>query len=362
MATKAQVWSDLPIPPGELVAETLEALDLSQAELARRMGRPPQAINEIVHGTKEITAETAIQLERVLGVPAHIWLGLEAEYQHTKARHEDRNRLTSEVALAAKFPYRVMAKLGWVPKTRDKTEQVAHLLQFFGVASLRNVRSAEEAAYRVSRIRAVQPEALAAWLRKGELEAKNIETKPFSENRLREFLRGLHPLTTKPPGVFEPLVKKRLAECGVAFILLPHLPKTYAHGATRWLAPDKALVQLSLRGKWADIFWFTLFHELSHVLLHGRKDIFIEWWDGDEDEREREADAFASEQLISPAAYNEFIARTPQLSSGAIAAFAKSLGIAPGIVVGRLQHDGHLSHAELNHLRTRFEWAGESAT
>ncbi|MGH8545610.1 MAG: HigA family addiction module antitoxin, partial [Gammaproteobacteria bacterium] len=89
MATEIQLVSDLPIPPGELLSETLETTNLSQAELAHRMGRPPQAINEIVRGSKEITAETAIQLERVLGVPAHIWLGLEAEYQHTKARRDD---------------------------------------------------------------------------------------------------------------------------------------------------------------------------------------------------------------------------------------------------------------------------------
>src|SRR6266446_4874823 len=108
MATEERVFSDLPIPPGELLTETLEALDLSQAELARRMDRPVQAINEIARGTKEITPETAIQLERVLGVPAHIWLGLETEYQHTKARLDDRQRLQTEGKLAARFPYAAM--------------------------------------------------------------------------------------------------------------------------------------------------------------------------------------------------------------------------------------------------------------
>ena len=91
-----QVLSDLPIPPGELLAETIKTAGLSQAELARRMGRPAQAINEIVRGAKEITADTAIQIERVLGVPAHIWLGLEAEYQLTKARRGDRQRLQAD--------------------------------------------------------------------------------------------------------------------------------------------------------------------------------------------------------------------------------------------------------------------------
>src|SRR6266853_371019 len=151
MATEAQIFSDLPVPPGELLAETLESVSLTQAELARRMGRPAQAINEIVRGTKEITAETAIQLERVVGVPAHIWLGLEAEYQHVKARREDRHRLQAEAKLAARFPCGAMRRLGWLKKVRDRVSQVEALLDFFGVSTLEAVGAAEAAAYRLSR-------------------------------------------------------------------------------------------------------------------------------------------------------------------------------------------------------------------
>jgi len=294
MATETHVYSDLPIPPGELLTETLESLGLSQAELARRMDRPVQAINEIARGSKEITPETAIQLERVLGVAAHIWLGLETEYQHTKARLEDLKRLEEEANLTAKFPCDALARLGWIPKTSNRIERAAHLLAFFGVGSLRVVREAEAVAFRTSRAREAQPEALAAWLRKGALEGQSITTKPFSEPRLRAALPELRRLTTKMPTVFEPAVKNTLASAGVALALLPHLPKTQANGAARWLSPEQALIQLSLRGKWADIFWFTLFHEIGHLLLHGRRDVFIEWVDRGEDNRETEADKFAS--------------------------------------------------------------------
>ncbi|MBI4590534.1 MAG: HigA family addiction module antidote protein [Candidatus Rokubacteria bacterium] len=355
MAIEAQVRSDLPIPPGELLAETLDAMNLSQAELARRMGRPVQAINEIVRGSKEITPETAIQLERVLGVPAHVWLGLEAEYRHTKARLDDRKRLAAEADLPAAKLYRPLVRLGWLPKTRDKIEQIARLLDFFGVGSLRNIPEAEAAAYRLSRTKTAQPEALAAWLRKGELEAEKIATAPFNEDRLRNFLPELRQLTMKAPRIFESHVKKALSDCGVALVLLPHLPKTHAHGATRWSSPEKALVQLSLRGKWADIFWFSLFHELGHVLLHGRKQVYIEWSDGDQDEPEVQADRFARDQLIAPDVYQAFLDKRG-FSATAVAAFARNQGIHPGIVVGRLQHEGHVPYSQLNHLRTRFEW------
>jgi HTH-type transcriptional regulator / antitoxin HigA len=254
-----------------------------------------------------------------------------------------------------------MRRLGWLKKVRDRVSQVEALLDFFGVSTLEAVGVAEAAAYRLSRSRRAQPEALAAWLRKGTLDAQQIKTDPFNEQRLADLLPELRALTRAEPETFEPRVKRELAACGVALVLLPHLPKTHAHGATRWVAPDKAVVQLSLRGKWADIFWFTLFHEFGHVLRHGRRDVFIEWLDGAQDEREQEADAFASDVLIPPAAYEAFRRRCPTLSAAAITAFADQLSIAPGIVVGRLQHDRHIPYTDFNALRKRYTWRPTAA-
>jgi len=327
------------------------------------MGRPAQAINEIVRGAKEITAETAIQLERVLGVPAHIWLGLESEYQHTKARLEDRQRLQTEARLASRFPCQAMTRLGWLKKTRDPVSQVEALLDFFGVNTLEAVVDAEAAAYRLSKSRAAEPEALAAWLRRGVIAAHQIKTAPFNEQRLTDLVPELRSLTRLEPAQFEPKVKRELADCGVALVLLPHLPKTRAHGAMRWITPEKVLVQLSLRGRWADIFWFTLFHELGHILRHGRRAVFIEWAEGDEqrDDREREADDFAADALIPRAAYDAFIRRNSILSATSVVAFAEQQSVAPGIVVGRLQHEGKLPHSAANHLRARYAWAEDNA-
>ena len=129
----------------------------------------------------------------------------------------------------------------------------------------------------------------------------------------------------------------------------------------RWITPEKVLVQLSLRGTWADIFWFTLFHELGHVLRHGRREVFIEWLaDDDHDDRESDADAFAAETLIPRAAYDTFLRRSPVPSAAAIVAFADQQRIAPGIVVGRLQHDRKLDHSDLNRLRAQYAWAAET--
>lgn len=358
MVTEDRVWPDVAIPPGELLAETLESLGLTQAELARRAGRPTQAINEIVRGTKEITAETALQLERVLGVPAHIWTRLEADYRATKARLEDRKRLEDDTPLARRYPYAAMARLGWVRRTRTPREQVTELLGFFGVASLRHVVQAQPAAFRVSTKVRTSPEALAAWLRRGERQAQAIQTAAFDEPRLRAALPEFRALTLSLPEEFEPQLTARLAACGVALVLVPHLPKTGAHGATRWLT-TKAVVQMSLRYRWDDIFWFGLFHELGHVLLHGRGRVFIEGLDGSRDQAEHEANAFARDQLIPPDAWARFIQQGDSFSPGAVQAFAAAQGVAPSIVVGRLQHEGRVPHSHLNALRVQFVWAIE---
>jgi hypothetical protein len=138
---------------------------------------------------------------------------------------------------------------------------------------------------------------------------------------------------------------------------MPHLPGTGAHGATRWLGADKALVQMSIRYRWDDIFWFSLFHELGHVLLHRRKSVFIERDGSDGDEQEHEADRFAGETLIPSSAYLSFLRADSYHSGAGVQAFALSQGIAASIVVGRLKHDGHIPHANLNGLRSRFAWA-----
>src|SRR5215471_325607 len=180
MMTEERIWPDIAIPPGETLAETLETMGLSQAELARRAGRPVQTISEIIQGKKEITPETALALERVLGVPAHVWIRLEADYRTTRARLADRERLKKEVSLAEQCPYKEMSKHGWVPAVTDPLERVQALLRFFGIASLRQIQSSTlEAVWRRSQVVEASSCALAAWLRQGELQAQRIETAPF---------------------------------------------------------------------------------------------------------------------------------------------------------------------------------------
>lgn len=350
--------SDLAIPPGEYLAEVAEELGLSQSDLATRMNRPPQAINEIIAGTKAITAETALQLERVTGVPAHIWAGLESDYRLTLAKQRDDDAIEEQCELARAFPYKELVKVGAVAPTMKCVERVRELCRFFGVVSLRQISQVADyaPAFRAGRGR-TSPEHLAAWLRFVTLQAQRVETREFDRNRLVDLIVELRELTLQPPERFLPPLKTRLAESGVAFVLCQHFPQTYVHGATFWMTSSKAVTALTIRGSWADVFWFSLFHEIGHLVLrHSKKEVFLEDGDapGRDEEVEAEADRFAANTLIPAEALQEF-SRAANFSSASIKRFAEANGIAPGIVVGRLQHEGLVAR-NFHVYRTRYRW------
>lgn len=363
MMTKQNLHSDLAVAPGEYLAEILEELDMSQVDLAQRMGRPIQAVNEIVKANKAITSDTALQLGQVTGVPAHIWTGLEEEYRLTLARQQEQEHQALETSFVDVQLYSAMAKLGWVRKTRNEREKVSELWRFFGVASLRNLKDVRVygPAFRLSNMAQASSYALAAWLRKGEREAAEIHVKPFDAKLLRATLSEIRGLTMQPPEIWVPQLKDMLASNGVAFVLVPHLPKTYAQGATYWVSPTKVVVQMSIRCAWADIFWFSLIHEIAHVLLHGRRHIFVEGKKANPNpdpawqKQEEEANAFASSFLIPTTAYREFT-DLGIYTLDTIAAFAHKIEIDGGIVVGRLQNDGYIGHNQLNSLRHQYAW------
>jgi HTH-type transcriptional regulator / antitoxin HigA len=353
-----QVRSDLPIPPGELLAEELDAVAMTQQELAKRTGRPVQAINEIVRGKKQMTHETALELEKVLGIPAHIWSDLESQYQSALARQRDNEELLKQEDRLKDFPVREMERRGWIAKTGTKTAAVRELLRFFGVASFNALKEWNQSAlgFPITGGSRVSAEALAAWLRKAEIDGRDIETRPYSRTHFRAALTAIRALTNEPPRVFAPRMQELCAAAGVALVFVPGLPRSGANGCARWLSRDKALIALSLQYKTNDHFWFSFFHEGCHVLKHRMRSVFIDGIGGARDpEEEQEADAFARDFLIPPKEWARFIQGSSR-SAIAVRRFAEEVGIAPGIVVGRLEHDRHISSGALHQLKVKFAW------
>lgn len=345
--------------PGETLLETLETIDMSQVELAKRMGRPVKTINEIIQKKAAITAETALQLEQVLHIPASFWLKREQQYRESLARLAEEQRLKGWVGWLKELPIRIMMRRGWIPACTNESQQVLEALKFFGVASpdaWRAIWESKIIVYRKSTTFKSNFGYVATWLRQGELEAQEIECAPYNAETFHDTLIHIRTLTVEQIDFFQEELVRLCAKAGVAVVFVRDLPNTGICGSTQWLTPTKALIQLSLRYKTDDQLWFTFFHEAGHILKHGKRQVFLETGQKDRETDEDEADTFASNILINRAEWRQFITQDSYRTKSGIQDFAKKVGIAPGIVVGRLQHEKLLPFSYCNDLKRHLEW------
>jgi len=361
--TRFAFTPDYSVPPGEILSEMLEARRLSQAELAARCELSQKHVSQIITGKASVTSDTALLLERTLGVAASLWLNLESSHRLHLARRAERAKLEAYSSWAARFPLRDLATRGYLPAPRTTDEKAKALLGFFGVTSPTAWEAQYErlaVAYRGTGAFERSREAVACWLRIGEIEAARIETAPYDRSAFRETLQAIRGLTRLDPVDFEPRMCSLCGGAGVALVFVPELPKTRLCGATRWVSSDRALIIQSLRYRTDDHFWFTFFHEAAHVLLHGKRALFIDEDGAQRTPEEEEADKFAADLLIPPTKHETLLAGVP-LSRARVLAFADEIGIAPGIVVGRLQHEKAIPFSWFQNLKRTFRFAGEAA-
>lgn len=344
-------------PPGDTIADVLEEKGWSQAEFAQRCGYTTKHVSLLINGMASITEDTALKLERVLGSTARFWLVREAQYRETVARQNEFDELTAQAGWLKQLPLVDMCKFGWVKKFSHKGQQVAECLQYFGVSSVDiwQKRYAEPlAAFKASNKFTKNDAAVSAWLRQGERGADEIACKPFDKEQFKQVLTGLRVLTNETkPDVFIPLLVEACAQAGVAVVFAPTPKGCPVSGATRWLSSDKALLMLSLRHATNDHLWFAFFHEAGHLLLHGKKMVFLEA-KGLDDEHEQQADKFASDLLI-PSVHAKKLS-TLTKTYAVIKQFALEVGVAPAIVVGRMQKEGYLRWDLLNKCKVRYKW------
>lgn len=348
-------------PPGETLLETIEALGMSQAEFAERTGRPKKTINEIINGKAAITPETAIQFERVTGVPATFWNNRERLYREALARSEEEEKLKNQCEWLKEVPIRDMVKAGWIRAYSDKIEQLKELLRFYGVASpeiWRSYYTCElQVAYRQSKAFESHFGAVSAWLRQGEIMSQSIYCNLYNKDEFYGALQSIRKFTRELPLDFQDKVVSECARTGVAVVFLPEIKGTRICGATRWVSANKALMQLSLRYKTNDHLWHTFFHEAGHIYLHGKRETFIEC-DSEDGAKEKEADEFAANFLIPRGEMRKFVERN-DFSIPTIVSFARELEISPAIVVGQLQHKKLLAYNQCNKLKVRLSWKEE---
>lgn len=339
------------IIPGDTIRDNMEFLGMNQKELATRLDISEKHMSHILNGNSPITYETALKLESVIGPSAQFWMNLESNFQLTKARLEEQKKLDKDLDILKEIPYKEMSQFNWVAKTSVRKERVINCRGYYGVAELASIRSSYDVAFRKQKqINEISDLAVLAWLRKAEIEGLNVEVDAFNKKRLKGLIPTFRELTMQEPHVFYPEMQRLCAECGVALLLVPYLPKTYICGATIW-RNNKAILALSVRGKRADVFWFTFFHELVHLINHSGKEFHVSY----DNEKEDEADLQASNYLISEEQYHNFIQNYDYKIKNNIIAYSEKIGIAPFVLLGRLQHEGLLGYSYYKDLLPSFE-------
>lgn len=346
--------TDYAVAPGRILDEWLDENEWTQTELARRLGCSVKHVNQVVNGVASLTPAFAVELERVTRVPAKLWSNMESNYRTDLARLARHADEAEAKLFLQQMPLTEMRKRKLIQTVsiakKNLYAALEEVLGFFQVGSIKaynEVYGAPCAAYRQSGAHQRDPHALATWMRLGELAAQRVDVGPYDPAKVEAALPHLRALTLADnltDAVNE--AKQILADCGVTFLVVADVKGTRLYGATRWFK-GRPVVQLTLRRKKDDHFWFTLFHELGHVLKHKHTD-FVDY-DGLTSPMEKEADSFAADVLI-PA---HLAAELPQLRGLAqVEEFAARVGVAPGVVLGRLQHDvDWWTHDKGHHLK-----------
>lgn len=291
--------------PGETLTEKLEEMEMGPKEFALRTDKPEKTIIAVMKGNSAITPDMAVRFEGVTKIPAHFWMNHQRSYDEFIVREKRKVTIEEAVPWAKQFPLTDMVNKGWLPQVSSIQEKTMELLAFFGFS---NHKAWEEyyfkqqlkVAFRISLSQTQEPFAISAWLRKGELQAAELEANDYSEKKFKEILSALKSVMAKHPHGSLIQLQQICLEAGVKVVQTPCIKKASLSGSTRWLN-DTPFIQLSERYHHNDNFWFTFFHQAGHILLHGKKDIFLENVDySDKDmEKEREADEFANKWTLT---------------------------------------------------------------
>ncbi len=338
--------SPIAIHPGEFLLDYLEEYNITQVELAIRTGVSKKIINEIINGKNPITEAMAVKLSKVFPLSVEYWLNLQAGYEADFARLNQDCDLRNDLEHLENFKhtYKELSKINklankrWVEK--NFTAIIFELQKFFGISSLGFVNSAMDFAFRKYDRNNLDHYTLAAWLRLGEIKAQTKKVESFDRQKLIEKLEEIKKLSMLKKSEYLSLLESTFADCGIVLVFAPYFENTHIQAATKWINPEKALIMISTsNGKDEGKFWFNLFHELGHLLLHSKKEFHIDL-DGYNAslETEKEADDFAQKMLLPNFTIKELFEKGGSIGES-IVRIAKENKISPAILAGRITHE-----------------------
>lgn len=344
-------------PPGSTIRNLVEIKDLCVDDLALGLCLSNQQMQKLLQGDVLITNEIAKGLSSLLGGSVDFWLDRDALYREDLVRLQQEEERRTLISWAKGFPLKDMRDRGWLDKRKADVEA---LLDFFYIDSFEAWKRLSYEKYQASAFRQPQnyienKDATLAWIRQGEKRANELKCSEWNKDKLRGYIPFLRELSLESDSsVYLKKVEETLSKCGVAFVLEKNIKGSRASGVTSFVSGEKALILQSGRYATNDHFWFTLFHEIGHLILHSEQSTFIEYeLKGSDSLLEQEANIFAGNTLIPLGHQEELVNLKPTYR--AILRFAKKIKIAPGVVVGQLQYKGLLPRNYLNKLKCKVE-------
>lgn len=342
------------------MAAIMSARYLSTERFAEAIGESVSAAQQLLLGHKAVDGDIAQRLSDCLGSSPTFWMSRETQYRADCKRIREREEAAAREAWIKQFPIRDMVTLGWLREAQSVGEMVDGCLEFFGVSDVPGWQTkyggaVATAAFRMSRSIKASPWAVSAWLRQAELVSQRIPCSQWDPEAFKARLQNVRRLTwQKDPVTFLPMLRQLCAEVGVAVVVARTPKGCPASGATCFLSPEKAMMVLSFRYRSDDQFWFTFFHESAHLLLHGRDAIFLEDDSDTTLDEENEANEFAERIILPFDRLEEF--NFLSLDKDSILRFSRSVGVAPGLIVGQLQYRKRVASDRMNWLKRRYDW------
>jgi len=351
---------DLIIHPGETLIELLETRNMKQKELAFRTGFSEKHISEIVNGKAVITSKFAASLENVFGVSAKFWLNLQANYDIELINYTETSTVTNnEINILSELKEIIkhLKNIGILEKNQCKEDDVIKLRKFLAVSSLTVIPSLQfNAAFRTSTSTRVNPYVLFAWIRLCEVSTHDIVvSNTLDIGKLCNSITQIKHVMNSQPENIENELRSIFSECGVKFHIIKHFEGAPVQGFIEKAEPGHMMLCMTIRQAWADVFWFTLFHEIGHILNDDVRTRFVDY-DFTETENEALADKFAQDALINPGVYSEFV-ESGDFSLDAIRELSKKENVKPYIIIGRLQKEKHITYQTHSSEKTRYKWA-----
>ena len=358
MVTRLQHISldELLIHPGETILEMIQDRNISQKELAIRTGFSEKHVSTVINGQKNISAEFAMKLEYALGVSASFWRNLQTNYDLEVVAFNEKHNITDEEKQIAKEVKQTVETLtNQEIKVNNGVDSVYKIRQLLGVSNLTSLAPLNTAQYRAQFAENTSENVMYAWQYLCEKKAENQTDKLLDVVKLKNNLNSIKKVMHQDASKHISLIQDILNDCGILFVVEKHVKKAPIKGLTVKTKKDQVMIALTIRGKFLDIFWFTLFHEIGHV-IYGDYLKNQNLWEKD-NHIEKMADEFAANALIDKNLYEEFVAKK-DFSMDAIAHLSQQNDVLPAIVIGRLMNDKHIPWSA--YYRDTYAWSEES--